>query len=187
MPSSSTVTTSSTSRSPATDGYYLLGLALRALGRHDEALRAVESGIGKAPQWHDLFVLKSDILRDKKLPVDAMAAAKEAVRLDPDDPDTHTAVALSAAALKNHTLAVVALRRALALDPDSADLHRMLGDRLLDLTNHRRRSSNTTAPCGWRRTTLTRSTTSAARCRRRGGSRKRPRWRTSPPCCSIRR
>ena len=93
-------------------------------------------GSARRREWHDLFVLKSDILRDKKLPVDAMAAAKEAVRLDPDDPDTHTAVALSAAALNDHTLAVVALRRALALDPDSADLHRLLGDRLLDLTNH---------------------------------------------------
>lgn len=118
------------------DGYYLLGLALRALGRHDEALRAVDSGTTKAPQWHDLFVLRSDILRDKLRPMDAMKAAEEAVRLDANDPDCHTAVGLSASALGDHTRAVVAYRRALKLDPDRAGLHRLLGDQHLDLSDH---------------------------------------------------
>src|SRR5262249_45479514 len=117
------------------DGYYLLGLALRVLGRHDEAMRAVDSGIAKAPHWHDLFVLKSDILRDKKRPHEAMAAANEAVRLEANDADCHAAVALSAAALGNRTDAVFALRRGLKLDPDRAQLHRLLGDQYLELSD----------------------------------------------------
>jgi tetratricopeptide (TPR) repeat protein len=118
------------------DGYYLLGFALQRLDRHAEALAAVDSGLAKAPGWHDLHVLRSDALRDLRRPLDALQAGEEAVRLAPNLPDGYAALALSAAALGNHSDAIISLRRALELAPDSSHLHRLLADQCLSLSDY---------------------------------------------------
>jgi tetratricopeptide (TPR) repeat protein len=83
-----------------------------------------------------LHVLRSDVLRGLHRAREAQDAAEEAVRLDPDDPDGHAAVALSAGARGEHDEAVAALQRALALAPDSGHLHRLLADQYLAQTSY---------------------------------------------------
>jgi len=93
-------------------------------------------GLAKAPGWHRLHVLRSDVLRGLHRPLDALKAGEEGVRLEPDDPDCHAALALSASALGNHSEAILAFRRALALSPHTGHLHRWLADQCLALGDY---------------------------------------------------
>jgi len=83
-----------------------------------------------------LHAVKSSVLRDMGQAQDAMDAAREALRLDPDDPDNHVAVGLSAVALGERAEGLAQLEAARSLDPSNARLHRLVGDRHLDLADN---------------------------------------------------
>jgi len=96
-------------------------------------MTAIDAAIAKAPAHADLHACRSDILRGQGRLQEALSAAEECQRLEPNSPVGDCAVGLSATPLGYPDRAAEAFRRALERNPSSAVIHGWLGDTYLTL------------------------------------------------------
>lgn len=98
-----------------------LSRALTALGRHDEAIATAQAAVAKQadnPYRHNRLAWA--LLEQGTRAVEAEHAAREAVRLDPDEADFRITYAMVMKQLNLPQRAQQALRDALEIDPDNA-------------------------------------------------------------------
>lgn len=98
-----------------------LSRALTALGRHDEAITMAQAAVARQadnPYRHNRLAWA--LLEEGSRPVEAEHAAREAVRLDPDEADFRITYAMVMKQLNLPQRAQEALRDALKLDPENA-------------------------------------------------------------------
>ena len=123
---------------------YLLGLALRRLGRNEEARSAFERSLAIAPD--NLAALLSASANAVTLhdAAEARRYAERAVALRPDSVDALRVLADAAVAGGSNEEAAALYRRGIALDPSAVDLYINLGDALTNLA----RADEATAEIG---------------------------------------
>ncbi|KWX03015.1 hypothetical protein LI90_4065 [Carbonactinospora thermoautotrophica] len=126
---------------PASDwAHRLRSIALTELGRHQEAVYSAREAVRLAPKdWRAYVALASALNGLPEHRREALNWARRAVRLAPDQPDTHFTVGLVAAELGEDDLADRSFREALALRPDHAAAINNLA--LLDLRRGRMASA----------------------------------------------
>lgn len=112
---------------------YLLGLALRRLGRNEEARSAFERSLAVAPDNLAALLSASANAVTLRDPAEARRYAERAVALRPDSADALRVLADAAVAGGGDEEAVELYRRGIALDPRSVDLYINLGDALTNL------------------------------------------------------
>ncbi|CAB4947319.1 unannotated protein [freshwater metagenome] len=109
-----------------------LAHVLLALGRSTEALEHAERTIALAPEVGYGHALRSIALgTDLRRRREAVDAAREAVRLDPEDPSCHQILAVACLRSRWWPEALDAADRAIALDPEDADAHGVRGAALM--------------------------------------------------------
>lgn len=104
-----------------TDALHLSGMALRALGRRDEALAFLDRAIARKPSDAVFHANRAATLLDLAQFIDAREAAACSASLDPGHAPGHINLAAACAALGDDDAAESSYRRALALAPGSAD------------------------------------------------------------------
>lgn len=105
---------------------------LLAIGRPQEALEHAERTVALAPEVGYGHALRSLALgADLRRRRDAVDAAREAVRLDPEEPFHHRVLAVACLRSRWWPEALDAAGRAVALDPEDADAHGVLGAALM--------------------------------------------------------
>ena len=105
------------------------------LGRHPEAIAAARAAAQRQPQNpYRHHRLAWALLEDGRHPVEAEHAAREAIRLDPDEADFRITYAMVMKQLNLMERATQALRDALALAPDNAVARHELA--ALDVAQH---------------------------------------------------
>jgi tetratricopeptide (TPR) repeat protein len=138
-------------------GHILAARALGALGRPGEAADAAARAIQADPQLpgaHLLLAWALHGLRGDEAAVrsgvlgDALAAAREAVRLGPNSADAHACLGQVWADLDQSKEAEAEIRRALSLSPNRSDLWVRASD--VALAAHRWRSAEQAALCALR-------------------------------------
>ncbi|GIF15255.1 tetratricopeptide repeat protein [Actinoplanes teichomyceticus] len=98
-----------------------LSRALTALGRHDEAITTAQAAVARQadnPYRHNRLAWA--LLEQGRRPVEAEHAAREAIRLDPDEADFRITYAMVMKQLHRPERARNALRDALRLQPEHA-------------------------------------------------------------------
>jgi Flp pilus assembly protein TadD len=103
------------------DAWANLGNGLSALGRNEDALRAFEQSVAIAPNnGLSQRNLALQYLQQNDFP-NAVAHAREAVRLTPADPAAHNLLGLALIGEQKIEEAIVEFRASLALEPNSND------------------------------------------------------------------
>jgi len=97
-----------------------LGTFYGALGRYDEAERALRSAIALAPRYVPAYANLADLRRAQERDADAEAVLREGIASVPDDAGLHHALGLALVRLKRMPEALRELSRAAALAPDDA-------------------------------------------------------------------
>ena len=97
----------------------ILGLLLSDLGRHREALEVADRALAGDPDCVAGHMARGHALLGLERNDDALAAAREAVRLAPWEEDTHQLVAVIHMVKGDWAEAKLAAERALELDPES--------------------------------------------------------------------
>ena len=154
----------------------LLGYVLRMRRDYAAALRTCEAAVGPTPSLADAHAERAENLIALIRSGDAVVAAGEAARLDPQDPAGHLVLARALAVGPRARPARAAAKRGLALDPGSvealltvADVERDAGRHDAAMAPPARRWPGT-RPAGtgggWSPCSTPRSCTSAARCAR---------------------
>jgi tetratricopeptide (TPR) repeat protein len=111
-----------------------LAHVLLARGETAEALVHAERTVALAPDVGYGHALRSAVLStDLRRRRDAVDAAREAVRLDPEEAFCHGALARACLRARWFPEALDAAERAAALDPEDADAHRLRGAALMAL------------------------------------------------------
>ena len=103
------------------DALHLSGMALRALGRLDEALGFLDRACALRPADAMFHANRAAALLDMARPAEARDAAAIAAGIDPNHAPAHINLAAAAAALGDDAAAETSYRRALELAPASAD------------------------------------------------------------------
>ena len=155
---------------------HLLGLIEHQRGRSDDAIEHIRTAImrdGRDPAFHHNL---GNILRALGRPAEAMSCYERALALAPTSVDTLYNLGNTCQDLGQPERAIAYFERALRLRPEAIELHNNLGTGVAGSRPVRRSdrllSQGAGAPAG----SLSRaSTTSVARCRRRGSwMRRRP-------------
>jgi len=97
----------------------ILGLLLADAGRHAEALEAIDGALAGDPDSVLAHLGRAHALLGLERKDEALAAAREAVRLAPWDVDTHQLVAVICASRGDWVEARAAAERALEIEPES--------------------------------------------------------------------
>jgi tetratricopeptide (TPR) repeat protein len=119
-------------------GHRLRSMALRNLGRHDEALDAAMTAVRAAPQiWQPYINLTEVLLKfpDPQRRRLAYEAAGRAVLIEPNSSSTHVTLGRVYASIGERDAARACYERALAISPDDATTHTNLA--ILDLDRGR--------------------------------------------------
>jgi protein O-GlcNAc transferase len=111
----------------------MLGMALRRLGRNDEARPAFERSLAIAPDSADTLLHAAVNALNLRDPAQARRYAERALALRPDDAGALWVLADAASSAGSREEAVDLYRRAIALDPSIADVYINLGDALTGL------------------------------------------------------
>ncbi|MFM7346517.1 MAG: tetratricopeptide repeat protein [Tagaea sp.] len=112
------------------DATHLSGMALRALGRLDEALVFLDRACALRPRDAVFHANRAASLLDAARPAEARDAARTAAGLDPAHAPAWINLAAAEAALGDEAAAEASYRRALALAPGSADARNNLANLL---------------------------------------------------------
>lgn len=105
------------------DALHLSGMALRALGRRDEALVFLDRAIARKPGDAVFHANRAATLLDLARFAEARDASARAVSLDAGHAPAHINLAAALAALGEDAAAEASYRQALALAPGAADAH----------------------------------------------------------------
>jgi tetratricopeptide (TPR) repeat protein len=131
--------TQATVHGPANEwGHRLRSMALRNLGRHEEAVAAAMTAVHAAPQiWQPYINLTEALLKfpDPERRKLAYEAASRAVQLAPDSSSTHVTLGRLYASIGEREAALACYERALAISPSDATAHTNLA--ILDLNRGR--------------------------------------------------
>lgn len=114
-------------------GYLLLGSALLALDRPQEALEAAEAGLAQLAGSARLHRMRSVALFDLKRFAEALEAADLALAQDPEMADAHSSRAFSLSALGRTEEALEAASKAVELEPEEPDHHTKLAEERLSV------------------------------------------------------
>ncbi len=115
------------------EAHHNLGIALRSLGRADEAAAALREAIRLNPNYSSAHARLGSILCFEKHQYPAaIEELREAIRLDPNDPDVHFSLGRSLDALGKPDDALEQLRQAARLAPNDPKYHTGLGAVLCD-------------------------------------------------------
>jgi tetratricopeptide (TPR) repeat protein len=112
-------------------GYQILGSALLALDKPQEALEAVDSGLAQHPEHARLHRLRSIVLFELKRFAEALEAAEAALAEYPDMADAHSSRAFALSAMGRTAEALEAVSRAVALEPEEPNHHSKLAEERL--------------------------------------------------------
>ena len=110
-----------------------LGLGLRALRRHAEALASHERAIALRPDFAQAYSNRGLVLAELQRHEEALASHDRAIALKPDFAEAHVNRGVVLAGLRRHAEALASFDRAIALKPDNADLHGNRARLLTDL------------------------------------------------------
>jgi len=102
----------------------------QASGRRQEALETIDRAIGVEANEGDHWALKALILCDLRRPMEGLAAADQAVRLNPASSYAHTTRATALLFLQRWTDAERSARLALSIDPDDRAASNLLSQSL---------------------------------------------------------
>lgn len=94
-----------------------LGCVLNLLKRYPEAVKALQKGSLKEKKSFEAFYNLGLAYRGVNQASMAMTAYKEAIRLSPDDPDTHQNIANTYLDMKNYQKAIEHYKKAIELKP----------------------------------------------------------------------
>ena len=114
----------------------LLGYVLRMRRDYPAALRTSEAAIEASPSLSAAHAERAENLIALIRADDAVGAATEAARLDPQDPAGHLVLARALASAREHDRARAAARRGLALDPSSLEALLTVADVERDAGHH---------------------------------------------------
>lgn len=108
-------------------GHRLASIALRQLGRHEEAARAAGEAVRLGPhEWQTYVTLAGVLSASNAGGEEALAAAARAVELAPHETKTHLTYGMVAGAAGRRGESESAVRRALELDPENSAAHNEL-------------------------------------------------------------
>lgn len=112
----------------------MMNLRLATPDSIDRAISLFEQAIGHDPNYATAWAmlgmaygLKGQFLSIAGLTLKGLEALERANRIDPEQADAHTGLAMTYLNLKRHDEAIAEARRAVALDPKSAWAHAVLG------------------------------------------------------------
>jgi protein O-GlcNAc transferase len=115
------------------DAHYNLAVALKSLGRLDDAAASYRRALKVKPDYAEAHSNLGNVLKDLGRLDDAVTCYRRALALKPDSADAHNNLGTVLKDLGRLDDAVTCYRRALALRPDYADAHYNLGNALKDL------------------------------------------------------
>ena len=118
------------SRPGNADAHNILGVALAAMGRADEAVEAIRRAIKVNPAPSSYHANLGEILRQQGQTDEAKVALEEAVKLDPNNPQALNNLGIIHYEQRNFSDAVDYYRRALQVRPDMAEALNNLGNAL---------------------------------------------------------
>jgi Flp pilus assembly protein TadD len=105
----------------------LASAALRRLGRIGESIDHARGAVRIDPDnWPALIELARSLAHNDPDLEEARSAAARALELAPNNPDTHLAAGVVAAAAKNRAEAEASFRKALSIDPNNTAAHNEL-------------------------------------------------------------
>ena len=110
-----------------------LGLALRGLGRLDEAVASYRLALGIQPRYAEAHGNLGNALRELGRLDESVASCRRALEIKPDLAEAHSNLGAALRDLGQLDGAVACLRRALEIKPDLAEAHGNLGNALIDL------------------------------------------------------
>ncbi|HEX9784903.1 MAG TPA: tetratricopeptide repeat protein [Opitutaceae bacterium] len=115
------------SATPSPMHFVNLSEAFRMLGQPEEALRAVQHGLGRMSDAFELYNALGVVLSDLGREEDAIAAYREAIDRKPNDADSNFNLAVSLLSLGRRDEAHAHLKRALAGQPGNQKALTLLG------------------------------------------------------------
>ena len=121
---------------PSAVAHTNLGNALRALGRHDDAIGSYDQALALKPDHIVALYNRGNALRDLKRHEAALAAYDRVLALEPLHARALNNRGAVLRILKRYAEAVATYDRALSVEPDNAGLHNNRGNALLALRRH---------------------------------------------------
>jgi predicted O-linked N-acetylglucosamine transferase (SPINDLY family) len=113
--------------------HYDLGIALRILGRLEEAAASYRRAIRLKPDYVDAHGNLGNVLRELRMPEEAIGSCRRAIELKPDFVEAHSNLGAALSDLGKLDEAASSYRRAIELRPDYARAHSNLGAALGDI------------------------------------------------------
>jgi protein O-GlcNAc transferase len=110
-----------------------LGVALRHLGRLEEAEACCRDAVRLQPEYAEVYNTLGDVLTVLRRWNEAEACCREAVRLQPEYAEAHNNLGIVLAALDRPAEAEICYREALRLKPGNAATHNNLGTVIVSL------------------------------------------------------
>jgi tetratricopeptide (TPR) repeat protein len=115
------------------EGHFHLAISQQALGRLEDATRALRAALTLAPVVARYHAALGALLQQRGMLQQAASELRRASELDPTDPHTQVALASALAGLDDPAAGEAAARRAVALNPSLASAHLNLGHCLMML------------------------------------------------------
>ena len=115
------------------DAHFNLGVALKAVGRRDEAIACYRRAVRLRPDDADALANLGNALGESGEFAQAEESYRRAIALRPAWAPLHLTLGMARAALGRHLDAAESFRRAAALDPRDAEAPRLLGLALIEL------------------------------------------------------
>ncbi len=112
------------------DAYNILGVALNALGRADEAIASLRRATELAPNAASIYGNLGEVLRQRGQVEEAAKVLEEAVELDPGNSQSLNNLAITFFDRGQPQRAVEYYRRAIEARPEMAEAHNNLGNAL---------------------------------------------------------
>jgi tetratricopeptide (TPR) repeat protein len=112
------------------DAHNILGVALQALGRGDEAILSLRRAVELAPMASNVHANLGEVLRQQGKADEAAEALDEAVRLDPNNAQALNNLGITHFERGRPKVAADHYRRAIEVDPTLAEAYNNLGNAL---------------------------------------------------------
>ncbi len=107
--------------------------AYKAMGDWEKAVETLDEALARDPFFSDAYIMKARILNEREQPVEAMAAAEQAARLEPQSRDVQMLFANIQFKTNSYGAAIDTYSDILSLDPSNVEAYIMRGRSLLKL------------------------------------------------------